>query len=109
MGENIKSIIFAAKKVVPRKVFKKARKLKDKEEKKEALKYLIKVHLDLKLHKLDMMLRDLEKKEVDVFHIRQRTNLLNTKIHSYIKTYHKSDFSKLMKLFGKVEKDLDEL
>jgi len=109
MKERLKSLLFMGKKVVPKDVLKKIKKIKDKHEKIDVLKHAITSNLDLKLHRLEMNLKDLEKKEVDVFVIFAKTNLLKSKIKYFNTTFHKKDFGKIMDLFKEIQKEIDNI
>jgi hypothetical protein len=56
-----------------------------------------------------MDLKDLEKKEVDVFVIFAKTNLLKSKIKYFNTTFHKKDFIKIMGLFEEIQKEIDNI
>jgi hypothetical protein len=109
MGERLKSLLFMGKKVVPKKTLKKVKKIKDKHEKKDVLKHAISSNLDLKLHRIEMDLKDLEKKEIDVFVIFAKTNLLKSKIKYFNTTFYKKDFKIIMDLFKNIQKEIDNI
>jgi len=109
MGERLKTLLFVGKKVVPKEILRKIKKIKDKHEKADVLKHAISSNLDLKLHRLEMDLKDLEKKEVDVFVIFAKANLLKLKIKYFNTTFHKKDFQVIMKLFKEIQKEIDNI
>ena len=109
MRERLKTLNYVGKKVIPKNVLKKVRKIKDKYEKIDVLKNAISSHLDLKLHGVEMNLKDLHKKEVDVFVIFAKANLLKMKIKYFNTTFHKKDFEIIWNLFKKIEKEMNKL
>jgi predicted site-specific integrase-resolvase len=109
MGEEFKTFKFFAKKIIPKEILKKIKKIEDKHEKIDTLKHAISSNLDLKLHRIEMDLKDLNKKEVDVFVIFAKANLLKMKIKYFNTTFHKKDFEIIVKLFKEIEQELDEI
>lgn len=109
MRERLKSLLFMGKKVVPKETLKKVKKIKDEHERKDVLRHAISSNIDLKLHRIEMDLKDLEKKEVDVFVIFAKTNLLKSKIKYFNTTFHKKDFKVIMNLFEDIQKEIDNI
>ena len=109
MRERLKTLDFAAKKVVSKETRNKAKKIKDKHERIDALSNSVMSQLDLKFHSIETVLKDLEKKEVEVFHLFAKAKLLKSRIKYYNITHHKEDFVKVISLLGEIEKDLDSL
>ncbi len=109
MRENLKTLNFIGKKVVLKSVLKKIKKIEDKHERIDVLKHAISSNLDLKLHRIEMELKDLNKKEVDVFVIFAKANLLKMKIRYFNTTFHKKDFGMILKLFKEIEKELNKI
>jgi ribosomal protein S20 len=109
MVQRLKTLTNSAKKIISKETRRKIKKIKDKNEKIELYNHAIKSALEMKIHTLETIIKDLDKKEVDMFHLFTKTNLLKTKIKYYYTTYHKEDFEKIMKLLNEIEKDIDNI
>jgi citrate synthase len=109
MAQRLKTLVYSAKQIVPKATRKKIRKLKDYHEKIEAYNHAIMSNFDLRVHRIEVHIKDLDKKEVDMFHLFTKTNLLKSKIKYYYTTYHKEDFDRAIKLLKEIEKLIDNL
>ena len=98
-----------SKKVCSKDAIKKIKKIKDKIEKKEALVHSINSNLEIKIHRIEMDLKDLKKKEVDTFILNTKLDLLKNKFKYFKITLHKSDFQNVFKLFRELQKELNNL
>ena len=101
--DEINNLIYFAKKV-DNKYLQKIRNLKDKKEKIEALKYLIKLRLEEKKRDLN---EDIDKlKKEDRFFIEIKIAKLESKIKIFNATHHKKDFNNVMLLFKDIKKEI---
>lgn len=97
-----------AKKIIPKEVFKKIGKVKDKVEKINLYKHSIKSNLDIRMHNLEKEMKK-HSKEHDVFHLIAKANLLNMKIKYFYISHEKRDLKKIMKILKEIEKEISNL
>lgn len=102
---NLKSI---AKRIVPKDLLRKIRKVDNKVERFELYKHAIKIHLERKMAAIEESI-ERHKKNHDVFSLIARSKLLNLKIKYFYVTHHKKDLKVALGLLGDIEKELSDL
>lgn len=98
-----------AKKLIDNKRLKKIKKINDKKEKIETLKYIIKSELDMMHYGLLRKLRKKENDKKDVFSAEVKMGLLNSRIKYFIITYNKKDFKNVINLYNEIKKELNNV
>jgi len=108
VSKELKEMRKIANKIVKKTSLKKLRKIHDKEEKLEAIKYLIKTSLDLKYYDLAEKIKKLKQKKRDVFFAETKINLLGVKIKLFNTTLHQKDFKNILALFNDMKKEMKQ-
>ena len=95
-----------ARGLLNKKLLKHLRKISDKEEKLNAIRYAIRSELEKEYHYLEKEVKNLKERGKDVFHIEMKLLLLKSKIKLLIATYHKKDFDKIKELKKEILKEM---
>jgi len=103
--KEFKSLELIAKKLVDKKTWKKIKKVKEKEEKLQVLKYSIGFNLEIKLDEIEQKIKKLEK-ERDMFIPKTKLSLLKSKIKLFEATFHKKDFNTIELLLNEIKKEI---
>jgi hypothetical protein len=104
--KEIHELMLMAKAVVSKNIYKKLKSLEDPDEKKEALKYIIKNKLHLKSETIKSAVDKLKSEKKDIFFISLKANTFFAKLKLFNATYHPRDFEKLMEIYNEVKKEL---
>ena len=95
-----------AREIVPNKVYKKIKQIKDLDEKREVLRYSIKVNLELKFEELKNKIKKIEEHGKETFFITLKMNVFKSKIKLFGATMNDNDFIKALAVFKEVEKEI---
>lgn len=106
MRKELRKLRKFAKKIIPKRTYKKIKKLKNKDEKKEIFEHLIRVNLDHKYKEIKEKIKKLKEGRREIFFVEIKAHLLHSKIQFFKSTLYKEDFKKMIKLFKEVEKEL---
>jgi len=104
--KEIKELMLIAKKIVPKSVYKKIKLIKNLDEKREVLKYSIKVNLELKFEELKNKIKKLEENGKETFSISLKMSVFKSKIKLFSATLNERDFIKAVEVFSEVEKEI---
>lgn len=105
MRSETKKLMKVAKSVVPRNTRKKIKKL-PKDEKNHLYEHSIKSNLEMRMHYIDMALRNYND-ESDYFLINAKFDLLKSKVRYLFIDFDKKDLNHVVKLVREIEKRLD--
>lgn len=103
---ELKQLVNYTKLLLDKKIVKKIKKIKDKEEKRDLLTHLIKKELEMIHYDIVRKTRKLEIKGKDTFLIEVKTSLLQTKINYFIINFNKKDFKNLIFLIIDIKKEM---
>ena len=106
--KELNNLVSLSKIILPRKIRKKIKNVKDLHERINLYKHAIKSVLEIEIHNLEMLIKE-KGKRYDVFHFITKTNLLNLKIKYFIVSYDKRDFKKIKKEIKEVDSGLKKL
>ena len=98
-----------AKKVVPRKTYKKIKKHDNKKEKIDLYKYSTMSNLDMRLHYLEKRINQHHEKNKEAFHLFAKIKLLKMKMKFLYITFDKKDLNIVLKTMKEIEKELNRL
>lgn len=104
--KEIKKLMLIAKKIVPKSIYKKIKLIENLKEKREVLRYSIKVNLELKFEELKNKIKKLEEHGKDIFFISLKMSVFKSKIKLFSATLNDNDFIKAIDLFNEVEKEI---
>jgi hypothetical protein len=104
--KEINKLMSIAKKIVPKSVYKKIKLIEDLKEKKEVLRYSIKVNLELKYEEIKNKIKKLEDRGKETFSISLKMSVFRSKINLFSATLNDSDFIKAIDVFNEVEKEV---
>jgi hypothetical protein len=104
--KEIKKLMYIAKKIVPKSVYKKIKLIKNLSEKREVLTYSIKVNLELKFEDLKNKIKKLEEHGKETFFIGLKMSVFKSKIKLFSATLNDNDFIKAIEIFNEVEKEI---
>ena len=104
--KELKILRSIARKIVKKTSLKKLSKVRDKKDKIESIKYLIKSSIDMKYYDLCKELKETKDKKKDVFIAATKINLLSSKIKLFNATFEKEDLDKILELFKNIKKEL---
>jgi hypothetical protein len=99
-----KKLMRMAKKCLKKKIYKKIKALKSKEDKIEALKYSIPVALEIHLNELEKKIEEKSRKGKEVFHLSAKCHIIMPKIRMLKINFHEKDFKTLTNLINSIEK-----
>ncbi|MBR9705046.1 hypothetical protein GOV12_06555 [Candidatus Pacearchaeota archaeon] len=103
---ELKDLVGYSKLILDKKILKKIKKVKDKEEKKDLLIHLIKKELEMIHYDIVRKVRKLEIKGKDIFSIEVKSSLLQTKINYFVINFNKKDFKNLILLIIDIKKEM---
>jgi hypothetical protein len=104
--KEIKKLMLIAKKVIPKNVYKKIKLVDDLHEKKELLKYSIRVNLELKFEDIKNKINKLEENGKNTFFVNLKMNVFKSKIKLFSATLNDDDYIKAIDIFNDVEKEM---
>lgn len=104
MRKEYKKIKKLSKKIISKNHHKKIRKIKDKMERTEGLKYLIASNLKLKLLELEIKSREVSKNRA--LSVESKLILLKSKIKIFESTNEKKDYMNAEKLIKEIEVEI---
>jgi septation ring formation regulator EzrA len=104
--KEIKKLMSIGKKVIPKKVYKKIKLIKDLSEKRELLKYSIRVNLELKFEDIKNKIEKMEQNGKNTFFINLKMNVFKSKIKLFSATLNDSDYIKAIEIFKEVEREM---
>lgn len=104
--KEVNQLMKIAKKILSKSLYKKIKNVEDFSERKEVLKYSIKVNLEMKYEDLKHRVILLENQGKNIFFIIIKMRIFKSKINLFNATFKYEDFLNAIRFLNEVEKEI---